>query len=304
MFSGSSIVELATEVSKKLGTPLSQIELKKFGDGELFIEIQESVRNRDVFVLQSTYNPVNVNYMQAFLMIDALKRASARKVNVVMPYFGYARQDRMWGRSPISASLLARFIEQAGADSFMSFELHIPSISGFFKIPVDNLTTTSLFADFFKNKQLPDLTVVSPDVGGAKRADKLARKLGAELAIIHKQRPAPNQSEVRAVVGEVQGRNCILADDIADTGGSLVAAARMLEQKGATNIFAAITHPVLSGDAVKKIEDSPISEMVVSDSIPLREKSTKIRVVSLAPMIAESIKRIHEGASISQVFDP
>ena len=304
LFSGSASVELANEVSQLLGVPLAKAELKKFADGENYVEIMESVRGKNVFVIQSTYSLVNANYMQLFLMVDAFKRASARKINVVMPYFGYARQDRLWGRSPISASLIARFIEQAGANSFMSFELHSPSIAGFFKIPVDNLTTTGLFADYFKQKNLSDLTVVSPDVGGAKRADRLARRLGAQLAIIHKQRPAPNQSEVHSVVGQVQGRNCILADDIVDTAGSLAAAARALKEKGALKIYAAITHAVLSGDAVKKIESSPIDELVVSNSIPLKEKSARISVVSLAPMIAESIKRIQEGGSISQVFDP
>lgn len=303
LFYGSASRQLAEKVGGILGKQLAQCDFREFADGELFVEISESVRGKDVFVIQSTSTPVNTNFVHLFLLLDALKRASAKKITAIVPYYGYSRQDRLVGRSPISASLFSHFIQQAGADSFISVDLHSVAIAGFFDIPVDNLTATRLFAEHYAKKNLGDVTVVSPDVGGLKRARNLARKLDAPLAVVDKQRPKANVSEVSRVVGEVEGRTCILVDDIIDTAGSIVGAARALEQNGARKVFAAATHPLLSNSAVDKINDSPIEELVVSDSVELRQNSPKIVQLSLAPMIAEAIRRIHERKSMSEMLD-
>lgn len=303
LFCGNASRQLAQKVGGTLGKPLAQYDLREFADGEIFIEILESVRGKDVFVIQSTSAPVNTNYVHLFLLLDALKRASAKKITAIVPYFGYSRQDRLVGRSPISASLFAHFMQEAGAASFVSVDLHSPAIQGFFDIPVDNLTATRLFAEHYAKKNLGEVTVVSPDVGGLKRCRGLARRLDATLAVVDKQRPKPNVSEASRVVGDVEGRTCILFDDIVDTGGSVAGAAAALEQNGAKKIFAAATHAVLSNNAGEKISDSPIEELVVSDSIELVRQSPKIVQVSLAPMIAEAIRRIHERKSMSEMLD-
>ena len=306
IFAGSASPKLAAEVAKILGVPVSKAKIGKFADGENFVDILESVRGKDIFLIQSTSTPVNANYMQLFLMLDALKRASSHKLNAIVPYYGYSRQDRLVGRSPLSASLIAHFLQEAGAQSFMSVDLHTATIQGFFDIPTDNLSPTSLFAEYFKKKGISGegVVVVSPDVGGVKRARNLARKLDAGLAVIDKHRPKPNQSEVGHVVGEVEGKIAVLCDDIVDTGGSLANAAEALKAKGATKVYAAVTHGVLSASAQQKISScNALEELAVTNSIEHSTLQPKITQVSLAPAIAEAIKCIYFHKSLSETLD-
>lgn len=306
LFAGSASPKLGAEVAGLLGVPLGKAKIGKFADGENYVDLLESVRGKDVFVIQSTNAPVNANYMQLFLMLDALKRASSHKLSAIIPYYGYSRQDRLVGRSPLTASLIAHFIQEAGADAFMSVDLHTATIQGFFGIPTDNLSPTSLFAEYFKKKGLAGegVVVVSPDVGGVKRARNLARKLDAGLAVIDKHRPKANESQVAHVVGEVKGKVCLINDDIADTGGSLVNAAEALSEKGAKQVFAAITHGVLSGGSQKKISESQaLEELVITNSIEHSSLESKIRQVSLAPSIAEAIKCIYFHKSLSETLE-
>jgi len=298
--------ELAKDIAFNLGIPVGDSLVSTFSNGEIGVSINESIRGADVFVVQSTSTPVNDNLMELLIMIDALKRASAGRINAVMPFYGYARQDRKSkSREPISAKLVANLIEAAGADRVITMDLHAPQIQGFFDVPVDHLYAAPLIVNYFINKKLNDIVVVSPDVGGVTRARSLATKLEAPLAIIDKRRPKPNVSEVMNIIGDIEDKNCIIVDDIVDTAGSIVNAAKVLKDMGAKDIYVACTHPVLSGPAFERIRDSVIKELVVTNTIPLPagKPVDKIKVLSVAPLFAEAIKRIYEGLSLSKLFD-
>ncbi len=298
--------ELAKDIAFNLGIPVGDAQVSTFSNGEIGVSINESIRGADVFVVQSTSTPVNDNLMELLIMIDALKRASAGRINAVMPFYGYARQDRKSkSREPISAKLVANLIEAAGADRVITMDLHAPQIQGFFDIPVDHLYAAPLIVNYFINKKLNDIVVVSPDVGGVTRARSLAAKLDAPLAIIDKRRPKPNVSEVMNIIGDIADKDCIIVDDIVDTAGSIVNAAKVLKDMGAKDIYVACTHPVLSGPAFERVQDSVIKELVVTNTIPLpaNKPMDKIKVLSVAPLFAEAIKRIYEGLSLSKLFD-
>jgi ribose-phosphate pyrophosphokinase len=280
--------------------------IRQFADGEIYLQIQENVRGGDVFIIQPTCTPVDRHLMELLLMIDALKRASAERITAVLPYYGYARQDRKdKPRVPISARLVAALLETAGADRCLALDLHAAQIQGFFDVPVDHLFATPVLIDYFKAPHIPDLTVVSPDAGGVERARAFAKRLNSPLAIIDKRREEANVAEVMNVVGEVDGRNCLLVDDLVDTGGSLVKGAEALMEKGAASVSACATHAVLSGDAVSRIEASCLKEVVFTNSIPLSKeakKSSRIKSLSVAKLLAEAIRSIHEETSVSVLF--
>ncbi len=305
LIGGSSHPSLAKKISELLELPLTDTLLTRFSDGEIRVQINESVREKRVFIVQSLCNPANDNIMELLLLIDAAKRASAKEVNAVIPYYAYARQDRKdQPRVPISAKVVANLLQSVGADRVVVVDLHAEQIQGFFDIPVEHITALPLFAEYLKNLGLEDLVIVSPDAGGAKRANKLAKKLGAELAIIYKMRPRPNAVEVFDVIGNVEGKNCVIVDDIVDTAGTLVAAADMLLQKGAKSVRACITHGVLSGPAVERINNSKLTELVITDTIPTDDKPIENKkVLSIAPTIAEVIRRIVEGKPLSILFE-
>ncbi|MEO2152900.1 MAG: ribose-phosphate pyrophosphokinase [Aquificota bacterium] len=305
LIAGSSHPALAEKISQELNIPLTDTLLTRFSDGELRVQINEPVREKRVFIIQSLCAPANDNIMELLLLIDAVKRASAKEINVVVPYYAYARQDRKdQPRVPISAKLLAKLLETAGADRIITVDLHAEQIQGFFEIPVEHITALPLFGKYLENLNLEDLVIVSPDAGGAKRANKLAKKLGAELAIIYKMRPRPNAVEVFDVIGNVKGKNCVIVDDIVDTAGTLVAAADMLLKKGAKSVRACITHGVLSGPAVERLNNSSLEELVITDTIPTEDKPIKMKkVISIAPTIAEVIKRIVKGESLAILFE-
>ncbi len=305
LIGGSSHPVLAQKISQILGIPLTDTLLTRFSDGEIRVQINETVREKRVFIIQSLHNPANDHIMEMLLLADAARRASASEINLVIPYYAYARQDRKdRPRVPISAKVLAKMIESVGADRVVVVDLHAEQIQGFFDIPVEHITALPLFAEYLKGLNLEDLVIVSPDAGGAKRADKLAKKLGAELAIIYKMRPRPNAVEVFDVIGNVEGKNCVIVDDIVDTAGTLVAAADMLLKKGAKSVRACITHGVLSGPAVERINNSKLTELVITDTIPTDDKPIKNKkVISVAPIMAEVIKRIVEGESLSILFE-
>jgi len=298
--------DLAKDIAFNLGIPVGDAQVSTFSNGEIGVSINESIRGADVFVVQSTSTPVNDNLMELLIVIDALKRASAGRINAVMPFYGYARQDRKSkSREPITAKLVANLIEAAGADRVITMDLHAPQIQGFFDIPVDHLYAAPLIVNYFINKKLDDIVVVSPDVGGVTRARSLATKLDAPLAIIDKRRPKPNVSEVMNIIGDIENKNCIIIDDMVDTAGTLVNAAKVLKDMGAKDIYVACTHPVLSGPAFERIRDSVIKELIVTNTIPLPvgKPVDKIKVLSVAPLFAEAIKRIYEGLSLSKLFD-
>lgn len=298
--------DLAKDIAFNLGIPVGDAQVSTFSNGEIGVSIYESIRGADVFVVQSTSTPSNDNLMELLIMIDALKRASAGRINAVMPFYGYARQDRKSkSREPITAKLVANLIEAAGADRVITMDLHAPQIQGFFDIPVDHLYASPLIVNYFINKKLEDIVVVSPDVGGVTRARALAAKLDAPLAIIDKRRPKPNVSEVMNIIGDIENKNCIIIDDMVDTAGSVVNAAKVLKDMGANEIYVACTHPVLSGPAFERIRDSMIKELIVTNTIPLPagKPADKIKVLSVAPLFAEAIKRIYEGLSLSKLFD-
>lgn len=304
----NSNVPVAEAMAEYLNVPLTQASIRRFSDKEIFVEILENVRGEDVFVVQSTCYPCNDNIMELLVTLDALRRASARRVTAVIPYFGYARQDRKPGpRTPISAKLVANLITTAGADRVLSVDLHAGQIQGFFDIPVDHLFAIPvLAADIKKNFHGEDLMVVSPDVGGVVRARALAKRLDADLAIVDKRREKAGVSEVMNIIGDVQGRTCILHDDIADTAGTLCNAAQALVDKGAKEVYAYVTHGVLSGEAVRKVQSSVLKSLVVTDSIPLSEEIRQlpnVRTVSIAPLLAEAVRRISEESSVSSLFD-
>src|ERR1700737_3806592 len=277
IFSGTANEPLADEVCHFLGLQRGQAQLTRFADGECYAQIQENVRGADVFVMQSTCRPVDSNLMELLLMMDALKRASARRITAVIPYYGYARQDRKdKPRVPISSKLVADLLTTAGADRALVVDLHAPQLQGFFNIPVDHLFASPVLVDYFKKLELPNLTVVSPDAGGVERARFFAKKMDAALAIVDKRRVEMNVAEVMNVIGEVNGRTCLIIDDLIDTAGTLVKVAQALVQKGASTVYACCTHPVLSGSAVENLVDSPITEVVVTDTIPLREAGKRV----------------------------
>lgn len=298
--------ELAKEIANHIGTSLGKCTVSKFSDGEIQVNLEESVRGCDVYVVQSTCAPVNTNIMELLIMIDALRRASANSINLVMPYYGYARQDRKArSREPITAKLIANLLETAGANRVIGLDLHAPQLQGFFDIPIDHLQGVPIIADYFKAKNLEDIVVVSPDHGGVTRARKMAERLKAPLGIIDKRRPRPNVAEIMNIIGHIEGRTAILIDDIIDTAGTITLAADALLDCGAKEVYACCTHPVLSGPAVERIENSQIRELVVTNTIPLAEEkqSSKIVQLSVAPLIAEAIIRIHELQSVSSLFD-
>jgi ribose-phosphate pyrophosphokinase len=305
IFTGNSNMSLAEEVVKNLGTALGQSLVKNFSDGEINVEIDESVRGMDVFVVQSVCHPVNNNLMELLILIDALKRASAERITAVLPYYGYARQDRKVSpRAPISAKLIADLITTAGASRILTVDLHAGQIQGFFNIPVDHLFAAPVLLEYLK-KLKNDLVIVSPDAGGVERARAYAKRLNASLAIIDKRRDAPNVSQVMNIIGDVSGMIAILVDDLVDTGGTLVRAAYALMEKGAKAVYACCTHPVLSGKAVEIISGSPIEEMIVTNTIPLREEANtcpKIKVLSVSSLLADAIRRIYEDESVSCLF--
>jgi len=306
VFTCNANPDLAYEICKSIDIPMGDSEVVHFSDGEIQIRLNESVRGADVFVIQPTSAPVNEHLMELLVMVDALKRASAKSINVVMPYYGYARQDRKArARDPITAKLVANLIETAGAHRLISMDLHATQIQGFFDIPVDHLLGVPILADFFAEKELKDIVIVSPDHGGVTRARKMAERLGAPIAIIDKRRPEPNVAEVMNIVGKVKGKIAILIDDIIDTAGTITVAADALKQAGAEAVFATCTHPVLSGPAIERIQKSQIKELVVTNTIPLQpnKKIDKIKVLSVAPLIGEAIIRVHEELSVSKLFD-
>lgn len=306
VFTGNSNPELAKEIVEHIGLPLGNAEFRNFSDGEIRIDLKESVRGADCFLIQSTCYPVNDNLMEILVMLDALMRASAKSINVVIPYYGYARQDRKArARDPITAKLVANLLETAGADRVIVMDLHATQIQGFFDIPVDHLLGIPILAKYFLEKGLDDVVVVSPDHGGVTRARRLAERLQAPIAIIDKRRPEPNVAEVMNIVGNIEGKTCILIDDIIDTAGTIVLAANALVNNGAKEVYACCTHPVLSGPAMERIQASKIKELVVTNTIPIpKEKEIpSLRKLSVAPLIGEAIIRVHEELSVSKLFD-
>jgi ribose-phosphate pyrophosphokinase len=306
IFTGNANPLLSAEICQALGMELGRADVRVFSDGEIYVQIQENVRGADVFVIQPTCTPVDRNLMELLLMIDALKRASAERITAVLPYYGYARQDRKdKPRVPISARLVAALLETAGADRVLAVDLHAAQIQGFFDIPVDHLFSSPVMIDYFKPMNLPDLTVVSPDAGGVERARAFAKRLNAPLAIIDKRREEANVAEVMNVVGEVDGRKCLIVDDLIDTAGTLVNGTEALLEKGATSVSACATHAVLSGPAVERIEESQLKEVVFTNSIPLSDEARacgRIKALSVAPLLARAIQSIHEETSVSILF--
>jgi ribose-phosphate pyrophosphokinase len=306
VFSGNANPVLAAQVARFLQIPLGRAEVSSFSDGEVFVEILENVRGRDVFVLQPTCAPTNDHLMELLTMIDALKRASANRITAAMPYFGYARQDRKSrSRTAITAKLVADLITSAGANRVLTMDLHADQIQGFFDVPVDNIYASPILLGDIWRKSYPELIVVSPDVGGVVRARAIAKRLEVDLAIIDKRRPRPNESVVMNIIGDVEGRTCVLVDDMVDTANTLCEAAHALKAQGAVKVCAYCTHPVLSGPAMERIARSELDELVVTDTIPLSkeaQESQKIRVLSVAELMAETIRRIAEEDSVSSLF--
>jgi len=307
VFSGTANLKLTEEICESLGCPLGAAMIKRFADGETHLQIQENVRGADVFLVQPTCSPVDHHLMELLLLLDALKRASAERITAVLPYYGYARQDRKdRPRMPISAKLVASLLETAGASRVLALDLHAAQIQGFFDIPVDHLFSAPVMLEYFETRfERGDLTIVSPDAGGVERARSFAKRLNAPLAIIDKRRTDANVAEVMNIIGEVRGKHCLIVDDIVDTAGTLVKGVEALLEQGARSVTAAATHPVLSGSAVERICASPLLELVVTNSIPLDGTAAscgKIRQLSVAPLLARAIQSIHEGGSISTLF--
>ena len=307
LLAGNSNPTLSKEIAKYLGVKLIDAEVKKFADHEVFVDIKENVRGEDIFVVQSTSRPANDNIMELLIMIDALRRASARRITAVIPYFGYARQDRKVApRTPISAKLVANLITSAGADRVLTLDLHAAQIQGFFDIPVDNLFASPAFAyDIKQNYGENDLTIISPDVGGLVRARDVAKRVGADLAIVDKRRPRAGVSEVMNIIGDVKGKNCIIIDDIVDSGGTLCNAAEALMNKGAASVSAYITHGVLSANAHERIANSKLKELVITDSIESKSETLavrNIRIIHMGSLIGEAIRNISEEKSLSILF--
>ena len=306
IFTGSANTALTNEICKYLRCELGQSSITRFSDGEIYFQILENVRGADVFIVQPTCPPVDSNLMELFLMIDAFKRASARRITAVLPYFGYARQDRKdKPRVPISAKVVSDLLVAAGAVRLLTMDLHAPQIQGFFSIPVDHLFAAPVLVDYFQKFSLPKLTVVSPDAGGVERARAFAKRLNAELAMINKRRVEANVAQVMNVIGDVRGRTCLVVDDIIDTAGTLVKTVDALLEQGATKVYACCTHPVLSGPAVDRIQNSRLEEVVVTNTIPLHNdarKCKRIAVLSVGDLLAQAVQSIHEETSVSVLF--
>ena len=307
LFSGNANPVLAQEIASHLGAELGKAKVSAFSDGEVDIELYQNVRARDVFVVQPTCQPTNEHLMELLLMVDTFKRASARRITAVIPYFGYARQDRRprSTRVPISAKVVANLLETVGVERVLTMDLHADQIQGFFDIPVDNIYASPVLLSDLKNNQYSDLVVVSPDVGGVVRARALAKQLGCDLAIIDKRRPKANVSEVMHVIGDIEGRNCVIMDDMIDTAGTLVKAAEVLKERGAGKVYAYCTHPVFSGPAIERIAASQLDEVVITNTIPLTDAARacpKIRQLSVAYLFAETIRRISDGESVTSLF--
>ncbi len=306
LFSGNSNLALARAVAAYLHVELGKADIGTFSDGEVSVEIGENVRGMDCFVLQSTCAPANTHLLELLITIDALRRSSARRITAVLPYYGYARQDRkVKPRVPISAKLVADLISVARTDRLLCVDLHAGQIQGFFNIPVDNLFATPVLLEAIRHRFDGNMAIISPDAGGVERARAYAKRLDATLAIVDKRREAANVAEVMNVVGEVKGRTCVIVDDMVDTAGTLTEAAKALDQEGARAVYAAVTHPILSGPAIKRIVESPLRELVVTDTIPLRPEAQdcdKLHVVSVAPLLGESIRRINNEESVSSLF--
>ncbi len=309
VFTGNANPGLAAEIATHLGISLGSANVGRFSDGEVTVEIKQNVRARDVFVVQSTCNPTNENIMELLVMVDALKRASAERISAVIPYFGYARQDRRprSARVPITAKVVANLLQTVGVSRVLTMDLHADQIQGFFDIPVDNIYASPILLGDLRQQNYKNLIVVSPDVGGVVRARALAKQLGCDMAIIDKRRPKANVSEVMHVIGDIDGRNCVIMDDMIDTAGTLVKAAEVLKERGAKKVYAYCTHPVFSGPAIERIaQGSALDEVVITNTIPLNAGALtckKIRQLSVAPLIAETIQRIANGESVMSLFD-
>jgi len=306
VFSGNANRPLAEAIARQLGVLLGDALVGRFSEGEVRVKINENVRGRDVFVVQPTCPPTNDNLMELLVMIDALKRASSSRITAVIPYYGYARQDRKdQPRVPITAKLVADLVTVAGATRVLTVDLHAGQIQGFFNIPLDHLYAVNLFVEYIQGLKLSDIVVVSPDVGGIKMARAYAKRLGADLAVVDKRRVSPEEAEAMNIMGEVKGRTVVLVDDLVATASSLVEAVKALVEHGARQVYATITHPILSGPAIERVEKSPLKELVVTDTIPLTDakRHLKIRALSIAPLLAEAIQRIHNEESISELFD-
>ncbi|EJF0769646.1 ribose-phosphate pyrophosphokinase [Campylobacter upsaliensis] len=303
IFSGSANLEFAKQISKYLSLPLSDAGVKRFSDGEISVQIDESVRGKDVFIVQSTCAPANDNLMELLILTDALRRSSANSITAIIPYFGYARQDRKANpRVPISAKLVADLIEAAGIDRVATIDLHAGQIQGFFNIPVDNLYGSIVFNDYIKSKHFKNAVVGSPDIGGIARARSVAKKLGLDIIIVDKRREKANESEVMNIIGDVNGKDVVLVDDIIDTAGTIVKAAKALKEKGANSVMACCTHAVLSGEAYERIAKGDLDELVITDTIPLKKEHEKIKVLSVAPIFAEVIRRVYHNESVNSLF--
>jgi ribose-phosphate pyrophosphokinase len=306
IFTGSAHLELGEAMARHLGVPLGRAHLSRFSDGEVWFQIQDNVRGADVFVVQPTAPPVNENLVELLLMLDAFKRSSASRLTAVLPYYGYARQDRKdKPRVPISAKLVADLLSAAGTDRVLTMDLHAAQIQGFFDVPVDHLFAAPVIMDYVQRLQLPKLTVVSPDAGGVERARAYAKRLEATLAIVDKRRDQPNVAEVHHVIGEVEGRTALIVDDIVDTAGTLTKVGEAIHEAGAREVLASCSHAVLSGDAVERIQASPVSKLIVTDSIPLgpaKRACEKIVVLSIADLMAKAVRNIHEETSVTSLF--
>ena len=305
VFTGNAHPALAQEIVDYIGISLGKAKVDRFSDGEISLTISESVRGSDAFIIQPTCHPVNQHLMELLIMIDALRRASARRITAVIPYFGYARQERKTrARDPISAKLVANLITAAGARRVMAMDLHAGAIQGFFDIPMDHLVGMPILGEYYKQKGLSDVVLVSPDLGGVTRTRDLAEYLGAEIAILEKRRPAPNVAKIMHLIGDVKGKTVIMTDDLIDTAGTITLGAEAVMNRGAKEVYACCTHPVLSGPAIERIQNSCLKEVVVTNTIPLpKEKQIdKIKVLSVAPLLGEAIKRVHKDQSVSELF--
>lgn len=306
IFTGNAHPALAQEICDYIGVPLGKAVCGRFNNGEIQVMVNESVRGKDVFIIQPTGAPVNDNLMELLIMVDAMKRASARHITVIVPYYGYARQDRKTrGREPISAKLVADLMSTAGVTRVVTMDLHAGQIQGFFDVPVDHLMSTSILAKYIKSMKLENLTIVSPDLGGVTRARELADRLGAPIAIIEKRRPEPGVAKVMNIIGTVKDRSCVLVDDIVDTAGSLCEGAKALDKAGAMGVYAAVCHPVLTDPATERVKNSCLKQLIVTNSLLIEDykKQTKLKVLSVAPLLGEAIMRIFHDASVSSLFD-
>ena len=303
LFSGTANEELSKEIAKYLDMPLSKSNIKRFSDGEISVQISESVRGKDVFIIQPTSAPVNVNLMELLIMTDALKRSSAKSITAVVPYYGYARQDRKAApRVPITAKLVANLMETAGITRMVTVDLHASQIQGFFDIPVDNLYGAILFMDYIRAKNFKNPVIASPDVGGVARARYFAKELGLDMVIVDKRREKANEADVMNIIGEVKGKDVIFIDDMIDTAGTMTKGAKALKDLGANSVMACCTHPVLSGPAYDRIENGDLDELVISNTIPLKKESKKIKMLSTAPMLGEVIRRVQNSESVNSLF--